>query len=127
MVFKVRTYPLVYIYIRFWTQIFLFVMRFRKAGLSFVIRARKRELCLQRYVYREWLEPKIFKSKLFKVFLEHRNYTIFVHVSCCHNDYYEPKILCPNLVRKVIKLLSVYVRQCPFESVQVRQCPSMSA
>ena len=37
---------------RFWTRRFLFVMQSREAGLPFAILARKRELCLQRYVSR---------------------------------------------------------------------------
>ena len=63
------------------------VMRSRKAGLPFAIRARKRELRLQRYVSRMTRTENFLSQNFFKVFLE----TTFVHVSC-YPDHYEPKI-----------------------------------
>ena len=53
--------------IRFWTRGFLLVMRSRKAGFPFAVRARKREHCLQRYVSKMTLTENC-KSQKFKIF-----------------------------------------------------------
>ena len=60
-------------------------MRSREAGLPFATRARKRELCLQRYLSR--MTRKFLSPTFFKYFLK----TTFLHVPC-YPDHYEPKI-----------------------------------
>ena len=63
-----------------------FHIRSRKADLPFAIRARKRELRLQRYVSRITLTENFRSQNFSKLFLK-----TFVHVSC-YPDHYEPKI-----------------------------------
>ena len=53
---------------QFWTRGFPLVMRSRKADLPLATRARKRELCLYRYVLRMTRTEKIFKSIFFRGF-----------------------------------------------------------
>ena len=60
-------------------------MRSREAGLPFATRARKRELCLQRYLSR--MTRKFLSPTFFKYFLK----TTFLYVPC-YPDHYEPKI-----------------------------------
>ena len=62
-------------------------MRFRKPGLPFATRARKRELSIQEVRIENESDRQFSKSKFFKVFLK----TTFLHDSC-YPDHYEPKI-----------------------------------
>ena len=84
---------------QFWTRGFPLVMRSRNADLPLATRARKRELCLFRYVSR--MTRKFYKSTFFIVFLE----TTFLHVSCY-----------PALFWFIVRYLSRLIRTKNFQS-----------
>ena len=72
---------------QFWTRGFPLVMRSRKADLPLATRARKRELCLYRYVSRMTRTENFISQFFFVVFFLE---TTFLHVSC-YPVHCEPK------------------------------------
>ena len=62
-VFEVRTYLSIY-YFGFESRGFIFLMLSRKVGFFFAVWARKRELCLQRYV---WVETQLINCGVTKM------------------------------------------------------------
>ena len=60
-VFEVRTYLSIY-YFGFESRGFIFLMLSRKVGFFFAVWARKRELCLQRYV---WVETQLINCGVY--------------------------------------------------------------